>query len=332
MVTIKMVAKQAGVSASTVSRALSGKTPVDEITRNKVLEAVKQLNYQPNQLAKSLKEGKTGTIALIVPNIQNQIFPDIAKGVEAVARKCGVGLILCNTDEDIKVEMEYIDKLRKRWVDGFIFATATTVPESDHILKLRESGFPVVLVSRVISKDIDGVTVDNFKASYEAVNYLIKTGHKNVAIINGSLNTSIYKLRFEGYKAALENAGIEFKEDLVIHGDNLNSGLYNQIYGTLSMGIRPDAIFATSDPKAIIAMKAVKDFGLKIPEDISIMGFDNMEMGMYVDPPLTTTSQPLYDMGALAARKLIAMIQRKEPQEPMVDILPTDLIIRKSTR
>lgn len=330
MVTIKMVAEKAGVSPSTVSRALSGKIPVSNSTREKVLKAVKELNYYPNTLAKSLKEGKTNTIALIVPNIQNRVFPDIAKGVEDVARKNEFTLILCNTDENINVELEYIDKLKKRWVDGFIFATA--VPESNHILQLKQSGFPVVLVVRTINDKIDAVAVDNFKASYDAVKYLIKTGHKRIAIINGSLNVSVYKERFEGYKAALENEGIEVKNELIIYGDNIDNGLYSLIYNMLKKGVNPDAIFATSDPKAIIAMKAIKDFGLKVPDDISVIGFDNMDISTLVDPPLTTISQPLYDIGVLAAKKLITMIKNQKQEEPIIDILPTDLIIRKSTK
>jgi LacI family transcriptional regulator len=330
MVTIKMVAERAGVSASTVSRTLSGKIPVDESTRENVMKAVKELDYYPNALAKGLKEGKTNTIALIIPNIQNQIFPIIAKGVEDIARKNGFTLILCNTDEDINIELDYIDKLRKRWIDGFIFATA--LPESEHILKLRKSGFPVVLIARVMGQEVDAVTVDNFKASFDAVNYLIKTGHRSIAIINGLLETSIYKGRFEGYKAALEQAGIEFRKELVIQGDSIDNGLYSMIYSVLKKGIKLDAIYATSDPKAIIAMKAIKDFGMKIPEDISVVGFDNMEMSMFVDPPLTTISQPLYDMGTLAAKKLIAMIKRDQQEEPIIDILPTELIVRKSSK
>lgn len=330
MVTMKMVAKRAGVSPSTVSRALSGKTPVDEKTRRRIMKAVKELDYYPNTLAKGLKEGKTDTIALIVPNIQYQIFPLIAKGVEDVARKNGYTLILCNTDEDPEVEKDYISKLRTRWVDGLIFATA--VPKHTHILELKKSGFPVVLALRTLDDLVDAVAIDNFKAACEAVQYLIKTGHSNIAIINGSLETSLYRHRYEGYKAALAHEGIEFKEELVIQGDSLDRGLYDIVYKRLESGIEFDAVFATSDPKAIIAMMAIKNFGLKIPEDIAVMGFDNMEMSMYVDPPLTTISQPLYDVGVKAAEKLIAIIKREEEQDPVIDLLPTKLIIRKSTK
>lgn len=207
MVTMKMVAERAGVSPSTVSRALSGKANVDENTRKRIMKAVKELNYYPNTLARGLKEGKTDTIALIVPNIQYQIFPVVAKGVEDIARKKGYTLILCNTDEDLEVEKDYISKLRTRWVDGMIFATA--VPRSSHILELKESGFPVVLALRTLDDKVDAVAIDNFKAAYQAVKYLIESGHSKIGIINGPLETSLYRHRFEGYKKALEDAGLE---------------------------------------------------------------------------------------------------------------------------
>jgi len=334
MTNIKKVAERAGVSASTVSRVIAGKTYVKEETRQRVLKAVEELSYSPNILAKSLKMRRTNTIALMVPSIQNLMFPIITRGVEDTARKHGYTVVLCNTDENIEVEKEYIKKLQNRWIDGFI--VCSMLPNSNHIRNLKEEGFPVVLTSRYYGDSIDAVIIDNYKAAYDAVSYLIKTGHRKIAIALGRMELSLYQKRFEGYKDALKDNGIPLDERLIMNETYNTNSFYFLTLNLLNSGIMPDAIFATSDPKAIVVVRAIKDRGLRIPDDISVMGFDNIEMSALIDPPLTTVSQPFYDMGALAAKKLIDLIAYKdkcsEPPEPIVDVLNTELIIRKSTR
>lgn len=330
MINIKTVAEYAKVSASTVSRVLSNKSYVNELTRQRVLKAVRELEYTPNVLAKGLKMGTTNTIALMVPSIQNQIFPVVARGVEDTARKNGFTVMLCNTDEDVNIEKDYISKLRNRWIDGFI--VASMLPESDHIYKLQEEGFPVVLTSRYNDNRISAVVIDNHKAAYDAVCYLIKTGHKKIAIALGRTNLPMYQKRFEGYRDALKDNGIPLDEELIINEANGTEGFYYSTINLLRSGVRPDAVFATSDPKAIVVMRALRDFGLRIPEDISVLGFDNIEISALLDPPLSTVSQPLYEIGVLAARKLIDMIRGKGPNTPTIDVMRTDLVIRKSTR
>lgn len=331
MTTIREVAKKANVSTSTVSRALSGKIPVDKNTRERIMQAVKELNYQPNILAKGLKEGKTHTIGLIIPNIRNPIFPAVARGVEDEARKKGYTVILCNTDEDMGVEKDYVRKLQKRWVDGLIFATANK--DSHHILELKKAGFPVVLLVRDMGDEVDAVIINNFKAAYEGVSYLIKTGHKKIAIMNGWLELNLYKERFEGYKKALMDYGLAVDKDYIIDNVSGDRNGYSAMLGLLEHGLLPDAIFATSDPKAIGVIRAIKDFGLRVPDDISVMGFDNLEISALLDPPLTTISQPLYTMGVIAANKLIRLIEsNNRPNKPVIDIVESELVVRKSTR
>jgi len=332
MTTLKKVAEYAGVSTSTVSRVIAGKPYVKEETRRRVLQAVQELSYSPNILAKSLKEGRTNTIALMIPSIQNQMFPIVTRGVEDTARKYGYTVILCNTDENIEVEKEYIRKLQDRWIDGFI--VGSMLPASDHIRKLKADGFPVVLTSRYYGDPIDAVIIDNHRAAYDAVSYLIKTGHEKIAIAVGRRQLSLYQQRLEGYLDALKDHGLPVDESLIMHethGTNSFYGLTQKLLDNLI----PDAIFATSDPKAIVVIRAIKDRGLRIPEDISVIGIDDIEMSALIEPPLTTVSQPLYKIGALAAKKLIALIEHKnkskEPPAPVVDVLETELIIRKST-
>lgn len=332
MTNIKKVAEYAGVSTSTVSRVLSGKSYVNDQTRQRVLRAVQELGYSPNAIAKSLKVGRTNTIALMVPSIQNQMFPIVARGVEDTARRNGFTVVLCNTYEDMEVEKDYINKLRNRWIDGFI--VSSMLPNSHHIRQLKAEGFPIVLTSRYYDDSIDAVVIDNYRAAYDAVCYLIKTGHKRIAVAMGRRELSIYQKRLEGYLDALKAYNIPVDEGLIVDETNGTNSFYYLTQNLIKRGVMPDAIFATSDPKAIVVIRAIKDMGLRIPEDISVLGFDNIEISALIDPPLSTVSQPFYEMGVLAAKKLINMIRNKdkEPAAPVIDIMNTDLIIRKSTR
>ncbi len=334
MVGLKDVAEYAGVSASTVSRVLAGKSYVNDNTRKEVWEAIKALDYRPNALAQSLKNGISNTIALMIPSIQNLMFPDIVRGVEDAARKAGYTVVLCNTDEDIAVEEKYIDTLRTHLIGGFIVASMT--PDSKHILRLRDEGVPLVLTSRSYDMETDAVIIDNEQAGFDATSYLLRTGHRRIALALGRTKLPIYADRLEGYKRALAQAGIPFDESLVMRESNGMSSFYALVRKLLRSGPRPDAIFATSDPKAFVVMRALYDEGLRIPEDISVIGLDNVEMSALVEPPLTTVSQPLYEMGKLAAQKLFAQIRYKEEHNCLppaqVDVMRTELILRKSTR
>lgn len=330
MATIKDVARLACVDISTVSRALSGKVPVEQSTKERVLEAARQLNYQPNALAKGLKEGKTNTIGLIVPNIDDTVFTAVAKGVEDAARKLGYTLILCNTNEDIKIELDYVDKLKRRFVDGFIFATATK--KSEHIIKLKEENFPVMLVIREMNNLCDAVVVNNNDGAYEATSFLISKGCKNIAFLNGDIEISLYKERMEGYKKALLDNNIPVDEDIIIHGiyGGYKSG-YGAMNKLLDRNKKIDGVFASTDPRAIGAIRCIKDRNLKVPEDIKVVGFVGLESAEMTDPPLTTITQPTYEMGVRAVERLIKLINNKKKAKPLVERLDVKLTVRKST-
>ena len=334
IVKISDVAKLANVSISTVSRVLTGSAPVNDDAKARVLDAVKVLGYRPNTIARSLKGGSTNTVALMIPSIRNMIFPSLVRGVEDTGRKYGYKVILCNTDEDIEVEKQYISKLMTRWVDGLIIASM--LPDSDHIRELAASGFPVVLTFRYYDETIDAVGVDNVSAAYDAVKYLINTGHRRIAIAMGRQVLNIYRDRFKGYCQALEDHGIPFDPQLVLPEGSSPSCFTGIIRKICALPDPPDAIFATSDPKAITVMRALRDCGQRVPEDVSVIGFDNIEISALLEPPLSTVSQPIYDIGALAAKKLIDQIRHKEStgelMPPSVDLMDTELIIRKSTR
>ena len=337
MTNIKHVATLAGVSVSTVSRVLNGKSCVNEDTRLKVLEAVRQTDYRPNVLAKSLKLGRSNTICLMVPSIQNLIFPEIARGVEDVARRNGFTVVLCNTDEDPAVERAYIEKMKTRWIDGFV--VCSTLESSEHIRALRSEGFPLVLVNRFEERDIgvmDTVSVNSYQAAYDAVQYLLRAGHRRIAIASGREELFLYRERLRGYAQALADAGIAYDEALVMRENGGSESFGRLTQEVMRLPQPPDAIFASSDPKAFVVMHALHDMGYRIPRDVAVLGFDNVSLSSMMEPPLSTVAQPLYEMGVMAAKNVLNQIRYKEKNgalpPPVRNVLGYDLIVRRSTR
>ncbi|KYZ76958.1 LacI family transcriptional regulator [Anaerosporomusa subterranea] len=330
MVNIKEVAKQAGVSASTVSRVLTGNIPVAAETRQKVLDAVKDMNYQPNPLAQGLKGTRIKAIGLFIPNVRDLVFPAAVRGIEDTAKQHGYTVVLCNTDESIEKELSYIQNLRRRLINGFILSTARS--NSPHLLALKEEKFPMVCLIRHLGEELDAVVLDNRDGAYQAVKYLVQRGHRKIVILNGNMEVYLYRERFAGYRQALEEAGIPLDKRLIF--DNINgwdeSG--RVVRDMLNSGVRPDAIFGTSDPKAIGVLKAVKDCGFRVPDDISVIGFDDSDIAAFLDPPLTTVAQPFYEMGVKACEKLIRLIESKRRSRPKVEVLPARLVVRDSVR
>ena len=329
MPTIKDVARLAQVSPSTVSRVLGGKVYVEEEARQRVLKAVETLHYRPNPLARALREKRTNTFALLVPGIENQIWPLVARGAENVARKNDYSVILCNTDNDIKVEKQYVGRLQRQWVDGIIVAPAQD--DEAYLRQLADGGFPVVQVIRGLESGMDAVMVDNYRMAYDAVEYLCKTGHRHIAIASGRQELNLYRRRLEGYRQAVADLGLNQDERLVIQEIKELNNLYRLTRQRLEDGVPIDAVVATSDPKAIIVMRAIRDAGRRIPEDISVIGMDDIETSSYFEPRLTTMAQPFIQIGELAAQKLIFHILHPEQFSPVTDVLHHELIIRKTT-
>jgi LacI family transcriptional regulator len=332
MATLLDVAERTGFSVSTVSRVLAGNVSFPSKTRQKVLDAVKEMNYSPNAMARSLKSGQSSMIALVIPSIHNLMFPALTRGVEDTARKNGYMVILCNTDENADVEKAYIRKLRNSWVDGMIFSTM--LPTSGYIRDLRNSGFPVVLTARAYDASIDAVVIDNVTAAYNATNYLLEKGYRRIAFAMGP-DFQLYTDRFIGYRKALESHGIPFDENLVMHEEDGVESFTFLTKRLIEEQGKPDAVFASTDTRAIIIMRALYDLGYRIPEDVAVMGFDNVNFSSLVEPPLSTVAQPLYEIGAEATKRLIQQIRniRKNGNldAPVVKRLETHLLIRKST-
>lgn len=337
MVNLKQVAERAGVSISTVSRVLNGKTCVNEETRKLVMQTIRETNYQPNALAQSLKFGRSRTICLLIPSIENMMFPKLTRGIEDTARRNGYTVVLCNTDEDAAVERSYIESMKKRWVDGFIVCSLES--DASYIRELRAEGYPVVLVNRFEEGDIasvDTVSSDNYRIGYQATQYLIRTGHKRIALAQGRERLMLYRERERGYRDALTEAGIMIDETLIMRETSGGKDCFD--YKTrelMQSSTPPDAIFCTSDPKAFVVMHALHELGIKIPEDVAVLGVDNVSMSNMVEPPLSTMTQHLYDMGAAAAASVIRQISYKEKNgelpKPERIQFAADLIVRRST-
>jgi LacI family transcriptional regulator len=330
LVNINDVAKAAGVSTSTVSRVLTRNAPVSDEARARVLAAVEKMNYQPNAFAQGLKGGSLHTIGLVIPNVRNLVFPAAIRGIEDTAGKNGYTVVLCNTDENIEKERFYIDNLRRRLIDGFIFSTAR--PGHEYLLDLPAEGVPVVFLLRQMGKSVNTVALDNEGGAYEATRYMLSRGLKQIAFINGGLDLPLYRDRYEGYLRAMREAKVTEPSHMVVHGISGWDDGYQVMKDILEEGCRPDAVFATSDPKAMGIIRAIRDMGLRVPEDISVMGFDNLDFSAQIDPPLTTVAQPFYEMGVRACRRLIDLIEKGRTNKPKVEVLPAKLVIRKSVR
>jgi len=300
-VTIKQIAEEANVSGATVSRVVNNNYPVSEEVRLKVLKAISELNYQPNGVARSLKSKKTHMIGIVVADITNPYFMQIAKGVESVVSSKGYNLLFCSTNENPSREHGLLRLLNEKRVDAIVLATCDK--DGSHIKHLIEHGIPVIMVDRKISGlDIDTIVEDNFNASYNITNYLISKGHKKISIVNGLLNVSTGKERFEGFKKALGDNGILLIEKYVLKGDFKREDAYREAKNMIKKQKNdlPTAIFAANNLMAEGTMIAICEQGLRMPEDISIVSFGDLSISQLIKPKLTVISQNAYAIGQRA--------------------------------
>lgn len=330
-ITIKDIARMAEVSTATVSKVVNNKDKnISDATRQKVLRIIKEHNYVPNRVASSMITKKTHSIGLVIPDITNPFFPEIARGVEDVANKFGYHVILCNSDNDISKEISYIEMLQEKMVDGIILtASSRRVADS---LDLRKLSVPLITVDRDIEEvKVKGkVIVDNVSGAYEAVCYMFNKGYKRVLHLAGPLTSGPSIDRYEGYKKAHRDMEKELLDELFIEGFYTSEWGYEGIIQILKKGIEFDSIFCGNDLIAMGAMKALREHDYKIPKDVGIVGFDDIYMATMIEPQLTTVHQPNYKMGSKAAQLLIDFIEGRTVVNK-VEVLKTKLIIREST-
>jgi len=327
-VTLREVAARAKVSIGTVSAVINGSALVKEKTRNQVLKVVRDLNYRPNRLARSLRTKKTLSIGLIISDITNPFFPEIVRGAEDVAKKEGYNIILCNTDEDVTTGISSLNLLREKRVDGLILVGG--VVPTEEIKELQEEGFPTVIVEREFDGlKLNTVLVDSKAGAYEATLHLINLGHRRIGFISGPLNRPPSLGRFEGYKLALKESGIGWDDSLVKEGDFRFNGGHRAMIQLLHRPQLPSAVFASNDLMAIGALEAIKSQGLSIPEDIAVVGYDDIPEASYTSPSLTTVALPKRRLGATAMELLLKILAGEEKTSQRI-VLPTKLVIRKS--
>jgi LacI family transcriptional regulator len=330
MTTIREVAESAGVSYATVSHVINNTRLVSPETRERVLAAMAELNYRPNALARSLRQGKTNTIGLVLPDSANPFFAEISRCIEDETFKKGYSVFLCNTELDIQRELFYVDVLSKKQVDGIIFVAAGDQADSLDFLVSRN--MPVVMIDRdVPNVEVDAVLTDHRLGGYLATRHLLELGHTRIACIAGPSSITPSAERIIGYRKALEEAGLPYDEKLVLRGDyHAQSGM-DITHTILRMDPRPTAIFALNDLMALGALRAAAEAGCSVPTDLAVVGYDDLELSHFTNPPLTTIAQPKTEIGAQAVDLLVDRMSRKD-RPPSRVVLPPELIVRRSTQ
>ena len=330
MSSMKDVAKIAGVSVSTVSRVINKSIPVNNETRLRVEKAIRKLHYKPNLLAKGLRMRSGGIIGLVVPEIIHQTFVNFIHYVEEQIVDHGFDLILGNTQEDPEKEERFIDSLIRRNVDGIIFSRVSDQSRVFNILE--KTNIPVVVVDRFLEKeDIPSIVLNNYQAGILAGSHLISLNHKKIACITGPLNIALCRERLKGFKTILSENGVLLPPDFIYEGDfKFESGIY-AIKKFLNDDIKVTAIWAQNDMMAIGALKELNQNHIRVPEDISLIGMDNISSSEMVTPSLTTIIQPFQEMCQRAVQIILNHIHKKEITLNRIGLEPS-LIIRESTR
>lgn len=330
-ITIIDIAKKLGISASTVSRALSDHPDIKKETKDQVRKVAADLHYTPNTIAQSLKTNRTKTIGVIVPEIKHDFFSSAISGIEDVAYKSGYTILVCQSNESYDREVVNANALMHQRVAGVIVSISQNTKCSDHFQEFIKRKIPLVFFDRV-SDDVVAhkVIIDDYKSAYEAVYYLLQKGYRNIIHFGGPKELSICKSRMKGFTDAMQSMNIPIQDGMITNGGLHEQDGYEAMELLLKEKKLPDAIFAINDPVAIGAFQRIKEAGLKIPDDIAIMGFSNNKITTLVDPQLTTIDQPSFDMGKKAAEILIQIIENRV-LEPKTWVLDTKLIVRGST-
>lgn len=289
---IKDVAREAGVSIATVSRVINKVDVVNEETKKKVKEAIDRLGYSPNIVAQSLKTQRSRSIGILVPDISSQVYPEIVRGAEDVANMYDYSIILCNSDFDMEKEKKYIKVMKEKMVDGLLYTSSSLEPE---ILEYLQSlQMKTILVETTDeAQQFPSVTIDNRRAAKEAVTRLIEDGHRSIAYIGSKkAKRNAWAKRFEGYEDALKEAGMPVEEAMTYYGDLKAQTGYNGITSIMSSGKRPDAVFCGSDEIAMGVINALRDHDIRVPEDVSVMGFNDIYEASIFYPKISTVAQP----------------------------------------
>jgi LacI family transcriptional regulator len=327
------IAKKTGFSIATVSRVLNNSTLVKTKTKEKILKVIEELGYRPSFFARSLAKEISKTIGLIIPDIINPVFPEMAKGIGDKAFLEDYTVFLCNTDSSVKKEVEFVDNLLNKHVDGIIFISTEMCNlngDYKHYLYLYEINIPTVLINGMLKDvDIPFVRINEVKSGYIATIHMLKKGLRKIAFLGGPLNSIPTNEKIKGYKKAFKEFNIPIDEKYIILDDReIENGFRNTIK-LLEMKNRPEGIITVSDMLAMEAIRASLTIGVSIPEDLKIIGFDDINFASTYSPSITTVAQPKYEMGAMALDMLVQLIEKKDLPKRKVLVEPK-LILRDS--
>lgn len=330
MVTIRQVALRAGVSPATVSRVLSGTAPVNEEKRQRVLRAVEELGYRPNQLARSLAHGRLSVIHLIIGDIRNPFYAELARGVEDVGYEHGFTVVVSSTDDNPEREALYLHTTADFRAAGLVLSTA--LPEQQLLAHLQRIGCPVVLLNRYHpSVDADAVLLDNHMGGYLATRHLLDLGHRKIAHLAGPVNSSASRERLEGFRAAVREFGLDPDQLIIDYGNLRHDSGYRMGQRLVAAGMPVTAVFAGNDLMALGVMEAVTQAGLRVPEDLSVVGFDDTNLSGLWTVLLTTVRQPQYEMGRAAGELLVRRLSDPKGTANRRVVFAPELVVRRST-
>ncbi|MEZ4769377.1 MAG: substrate-binding domain-containing protein [Caldilineales bacterium] len=329
MTTISDVAKRAGVSPVTVSRVLNRVGNVNVDTQRRVEKAIEELGYVPSGVAKSLRSKRTNSLALILPDIQNAFWTTVARGVEDAAQSQGYSVFLCNTDENPAKQLRYLDVVVSQRVDGVMIAPFGS--DGDDLALLRTRNTPTVVIDRLISDwDVDSVIGDSLSGARALTSHLTSLGHRRIAVLSGPAGTATATERVAGYRIALAETGIEADPRLVRFGEFKSISGEHMMAQVLDSGVEPTAVFAANNAIAMGVLDELERRGLRVPQDLALVCFDDLPNTSRLFPFLTVAVQPAYEIGANAAQLLLSRLEAKVPLQPRHVVLPTRLIVRYS--
>jgi LacI family transcriptional regulator len=330
-VTIYDVAREANVSMATVSRVVNGNPNVKPATRKKVLEVIERLGYRPNAVARGLASKKTTTVGVIIPDISNPFFAELARGIEDIATMYKYNIILSNSDQNMDKELHLLNTMLGKQVDGIVFMGGNISEE--HVAEFKRSPAPIVLAGSLEdSEQVPSVNIDYEQATFDAVNTFIEKGHKKIAMVIGPFHEPINKeKKLVGYKKALETAGIPVDEALIVEGDYTYDSGIEAFDKLIELPEKPTAIYVGSDEMAVGVVHGAQDKGYSVPDDFEVISSDNTRISLMVRPQLTTVIQPLYDIGAVAMRLLTKFMNKEKVSEHTV-VLPHRIELRSSTK
>lgn len=329
MATIKDVAALAGISYTTVSHVVNNSRPVSAHVRRKVESAIAELNYVPSAVARSLKAQSTATIGLLVPNSVNPYFAELARGIEDCCERNGYCVILCNSDDDPQKQRNYLRVLLEKRVDGLVVASVGG--DAALIDLLAAVRTPMVIVDRGLHEvSADLVCIDHEQGGYLATQHLLDLGHHDIACISGPQHTHVAQLRMDGYRRALGERGLRPAANRVMHSDFTSPGGYLAAVQLLAAE-PPSAIFAANDMIGLGVLRAAAEQGIRVPDELSVIGFDDIELSRYVYPALTTVGQRIGELGEIAAERLLARIAGSPGAAPTRHVIAPQIVVREST-